>query len=52
MELVWSNGPCVLVLQEDKNRQPVHIVWGIARGKESPGGKDEYQKTYKVCSCR
>jgi len=26
----------VLVLQEDKNRQPVHVVWGIASGKVSP----------------
>ena len=32
----FSKGACVLVLQEDKNRQPVHVVWGIARGKVSP----------------
>lgn len=32
----FSKGPCVLVLQEDKDKQPVHVVWGIAKGKESP----------------
>ena len=32
----FGKGPCVLVLQEDNNRQPVHVVWGIARGKVSP----------------
>ena len=33
---IFGKGACVLVLQEDKNRQPVHVVWGIARGKVSP----------------
>jgi hypothetical protein len=32
----FRKGACVLVLQEDQNRQPVHVVWGIARGKVSP----------------
>ncbi|MEI7696115.1 MAG: DUF4258 domain-containing protein [Chlorobium sp.] len=32
----FSKGPCVLVLQEDKNGQPVHVFWGIASGKVSP----------------
>ena len=32
----FSKGPCVLVLQEDRNKLPVHVVWGIAQGKVSP----------------
>ncbi len=32
----FSKGPCVLVLQQDGNSQPVHVVWGIAKGRESP----------------
>jgi hypothetical protein len=32
----FGKGASVLVLQEDKNRQPVHVVWRIARGKVSP----------------
>ena len=26
----------VLVLQKDKNGQPVHVVWGIPKGHERP----------------
>lgn len=32
----FHKGPCVLVLQKDRNGKPVHTVWGIPDGKESP----------------
>lgn len=32
----FYKGPCILLLQEDRERRPVHVVWGIAKGKTSP----------------
>jgi hypothetical protein len=32
----YSKGPCILVLERDRNGDPVHIVWGIPKGQTSP----------------
>jgi hypothetical protein len=32
----YFKGPCVLLLQYDGKRKPVHTVWGIPKGNTSP----------------
>ena len=32
----FPKGVSILVLQTDKNSQPVHVVWGIPKGHISP----------------
>lgn len=32
-----ARGESVLVLQMDRDGQPIHVVWGIAKGSNKPG---------------
>ena len=34
--LEFPKGPCILLVQKDSEEKPIHVVWGIPKGKKSP----------------
>jgi hypothetical protein len=32
----YNKGHCILVLQMDSDNKPVHVLWGIPKGKNRP----------------
>jgi hypothetical protein len=34
--LNYAKGPCVLLLQKEREGEPIHVVWGIPKGHDKP----------------
>jgi len=32
----YPKGPCVLIMQKDQLGNPIHVVWGILKGRSTP----------------
>jgi hypothetical protein len=32
----FPKGPCVLVLESGSDGRPIHVLWGIPKGRQSP----------------
>lgn len=34
--LSYPKGPSILLLQKDESGEPIHVVWGVPKGHETP----------------
>jgi len=34
--LNYPKGPCILLLQQGRSGNPIHVVWGIPKGHDTP----------------